>query len=136
MDGLGGKLPMVDGSFDAGVVSLVLCTIPDPDAALRDLFRVIRPRGELRFYEHVRANTPRLQRLQDTVTRTRVWPFFAGGCHPNRDTGAAVERAGFVIEDCRRFPFKPCFCCAPAAPHIIGSARRPGREEPMTDMAG
>lgn len=111
-----------------------LCTIPEPDAALRDLFRVIRPRGELRFYEHVRANTPRLQRLQDTITRSRVWPFFAGGCHPNRDSGATIERAGFVIENCRRFAFKPCFCCASAA--LTSLATHPNRTRGTGDRYG
>jgi SAM-dependent methyltransferase len=124
VDGLGGALPFEDGTFDAGVASLVLCSVGDPDAVLRDLFRVIRPGGELRFYEHVRADEPKLARLQDMATP--VWPFFAGGCHPNRDTGSAIERAGFEVESCRRFPFKPCFFCAPVAPRILGVARRPG----------
>jgi SAM-dependent methyltransferase len=124
VDGLGGALPFDVGAFDAAVASLVLCSVPEQDPVLSDLFRVIRPGGELRFYEHVRANNPGLVRLQDAVTP--VWKLFAGGCHPNRDTGAAIERAGFEIESCRRVAFRPCFICAPAAPRIIGTARRPG----------
>ena len=53
VDGTAGDLPAEDGTFDAGVASLVLCSVPDQGTALRELFRVIRPGGELRFYEHV-----------------------------------------------------------------------------------
>jgi SAM-dependent methyltransferase len=124
VDGLGGELSFEDRAFDAAVASLVLCSVPEQDPVLSDLFRVIRPGGELRFYEHVRANDPKVVRLQDAVTP--VWKLLGGGCHPNRDTGAAIERAGFEIDRCRRVPFRPCFICAPAAPHILGKARRPG----------
>jgi SAM-dependent methyltransferase len=123
VDGLADRLPFEDGSFDAGVTSLVLCTIPDPQAALAGLFRVIREGGELRFYEHVRANQARLARIQDLATP--IWKLVGGGCHPNRDTAAAIERAGFSVGTCRRFPFRPCFVCAPVAPRILGTARRP-----------
>jgi SAM-dependent methyltransferase len=123
VDGVADRLPAEDASFDAGVASLVLCSVPDQAAALAELLRVIRPGGELRFYEHVRGDGAGLARFQDAATL--VWPTFAGGCHPNRDTAAAIEAAGFALESCRRFPFKPCFFCAPVAPRILGAARRP-----------
>jgi ubiquinone/menaquinone biosynthesis C-methylase UbiE len=123
VDAVGGALPFGDGSFDAAVASLVLCSVPRQDEVLADLFRLIRPGGELRFYEHVRARDPRLARLQDAVTP--LWKRLGGGCHPNRDTGAAIERAGFRIEACRRVAFRPSVICAPATPHIVGRARRP-----------
>jgi ubiquinone/menaquinone biosynthesis C-methylase UbiE len=122
VDGLGGALPFEDAAFDAGVASLVLCSVPDQDTVLRDLYRVIRPGGQLRFYEHVRADSPGQARFQELVAR--VWPFFAGGCHPNRDTAAAIERTGFVVESCHRFRFRPLLICAPVAPRILGTARR------------
>jgi ubiquinone/menaquinone biosynthesis C-methylase UbiE len=123
LDGLGGRLPAEDRSRDAAVASLVLCTVPDQATALGELHRVLRPGGELRFYEHVasrRSGTARCQRLADRLFWTRV----AGGCHLSRDTGREIERAGFVIESCRRFPFSPAPLQPPVA-HILGVARRP-----------
>lgn len=118
-------LPLEDESCDAGVASLVLCSVPDQTRALRELFRVIRPGGELRYYEHVRAEAPAHARLQDRVDR--IWPLLGGGCHPNRDTPDAIRHAGFEVLDERRFPFPPCILAKPVAPHVIGRARRPWR---------
>jgi SAM-dependent methyltransferase len=122
-DGLAESLPCETGSFDVGVASLVLCTVPDQRRALAELFRAIRPGGELRFYEHVLAHTPgeaRVQRLADAT----FWPRIAGGCHLARDTSAAIEQAGFAIERCERFAFSPARYLPPAA-HLLGVARRP-----------
>lgn len=118
-----GDLPGETGSFDVGVASLVLCTVPDQQRALAELFRVIRPGGELRFYEHVRAAQAGEQRVQRFADAT-FWPRIAGGCHLSRDTRAGIERAGFEIESCRRFAFSPA-AYLPPAPHILGVARRP-----------
>jgi SAM-dependent methyltransferase len=120
--GVSGDLPLEDGSCDAGVACLVLCSVPDQRRALAELARVIRPGGELRFYEHVVSRRPfeaRLQRLADAT----FWPRVAGGCHLSRDTGSAIEEAGFRIESCDRFPFSPG-PPLPADPHILGVARR------------
>lgn len=123
VDALGGALPFEDSSFDAAVTALVLCSVPDPHATLCDLLRVLRPGGELRFYEHVRAHDPGLARIQDRVAP--LWSRLAGGCRPNRDTEATILGAGFTIERAQRFPFRPSFVCAPVAPHVLGVARRP-----------
>jgi ubiquinone/menaquinone biosynthesis C-methylase UbiE len=123
-DGVAERLPAEDASFDAGIASLVLCSVSDPAQALSDLFRIIRLGGALRFYEHVRARSSRLARLQRMVDAL-FWPRAFGGCHTSRDTRAVIEEAGFVIESCREFPFKPCFLLAPVSPHILGMARRP-----------
>jgi ubiquinone/menaquinone biosynthesis C-methylase UbiE len=124
VDSLAERLPLEDASVDAAVVALVMCTVPDQAAALGELWRVIRPGGELRFFEHVIARDPKLARVQRVVQRTGFWPFVAGGCHPARDTAAAITSAGFQIEACRRLSVKPCALAIPVAPHILGIARR------------
>nr|MBA2528825.1 class I SAM-dependent methyltransferase [Euzebyales bacterium] len=96
VDGVAQDLPYDDGEFDAGVASLVLCSVPDQRQALRELFRVIRPGGQLRFYEHVRSTDARLARLQRAADT--VWPLFAGGCRTSRDTVAAIRAAGFQLD--------------------------------------
>ena len=123
VDGVAGRLPADDGSFDSGVASLVLCSVPDQAKALGELRRVIRTGGELRFYEHVVADrklAAGLQRLADAA----FWPHVAGGCHLTRDTRRAIVDAGFVIEKEDRFPFTPG-APVPPIPHILGVARRP-----------
>jgi ubiquinone/menaquinone biosynthesis C-methylase UbiE len=125
VDGLADALPFHDGSFDAGVVSLVLCTVPDQSAALAELRRVIRPGGELRFYEHVISTRPGLARLQRMADKTRIAPLVGGGCHAARDTGPAIEASGFRIEACRRFDFHASLLEKIVEPRILGVARRP-----------
>jgi len=123
VDGTADLLPAADGGFDAGVASLVLCSVPDQARALAELHRVIRAGGELRFFEHVRADTPMLARVQRIVDP--VWPLFGGGCHASRDTLAAIAAAGFEIERLRRFRFPDGRLPSPTAPHALGVARRP-----------
>jgi ubiquinone/menaquinone biosynthesis C-methylase UbiE len=123
VNGTADDLPAAAGEFDAGVASLVLCSVPSQTTALSELFRVIRPGGELRFYEHVVSDEPRKARMQNAATR--FWPRVGGGCHPNRDTVGAIERAGFEIDDCERFEFRPSVLMAAVAPHVIGTATMP-----------
>ena len=121
VDGTADALPLEDGSVDAVVVAGVLCSVPDQEAALAELRRVIRPGGELRFYEHVRSRRPGFARYQDAVAF--VWPRLMGGCEPNRETLAAIERSGFRVERCRGFGFPHDARAYPVAPRILGVAR-------------
>lgn len=120
--GTADRLPAPDGSADVVVMSLVLCSVPDQHTALTEAARVLRPDGELRFYEHVAAEGGRLATVQRVADAT-LWPFFVGGCHTHRDTAAAITAAGFTIEDIDRFDF-PADQPSPARPHILGRARR------------
>jgi SAM-dependent methyltransferase len=115
-------LPAEDHAFDAVVVSLVLCSIPDLVHGLTEIRRVLRPGGELRFYEHVRSTRPLRRTAEDLITP--LWRRCAGGCHPNRRTDQAITAAGFQIEQLDRFPFRP-LRFAPASDHILGRARNP-----------
>lgn len=119
------SLPGETASFDAGVVALVLCSVRDQQRALAELLRVIRPGGELRFYEHVRSHSPFEARIQRAADAT-FWPHIAGGCHLARDTASAIEQAGFELETCERFAFSPA-AYLPPDPHILGIARRPAK---------
>ncbi len=101
IDGVADRLPAGDRSFDAAVACLVLCTVPDQASALAELRRVLRPGGELRFYEHVRSHRPALALSQRAVDRV-FWPRAFGGCHTARDTPAAIAAAGFEVEEQRR----------------------------------
>ncbi|MFI5836299.1 class I SAM-dependent methyltransferase [Micromonospora sp. NPDC051300] len=122
--GLAEALPVADGVADAVVLSLVLCSVPDQAVALGEARRVLRPGGELRFYEHVVAETPGLRRAQRIADAT-LWPLFCAGCHTARDTVAAIRAAGFTVTDVDRFHFPPSGVPAPASPHVLGAATRP-----------
>lgn len=93
-------LPFEDASFDTAVFTLVLCTVPNPDAALAEAARVLRPGGKLLFVEHVRSQEAGLARWQDRLERP--WRFLGDGCHCNRDTGATIEASPFAVERLER----------------------------------
>jgi SAM-dependent methyltransferase len=120
-DGTAAELPAADGAFDAIVVSGLLCSVADVPAALAEFGRVLRPGGQLRFYEHVRSRDPVFARLQQAADV--VWPRLMGGCHVQRQTRAAISRV-FTIQECRGFRFPPAAVFSPVAPRILGIARK------------
>ncbi|MEU6881096.1 class I SAM-dependent methyltransferase [Streptomyces sp. NPDC046712] len=116
-------LPVKSEAFDAAVASLVLCTVRDVPRALAELHRVLRPGGELHFFEHGLAPSPGMARTQRALDRT-VWPLLFGGCHTARDPLAAIEASGFETIAYRSLvvpekgPRLPSSYCA------LGTARR------------
>ena len=120
--GVADELPLEDESADAAVASLVLCTVPDQQRAVAELRRVLRPGGELRFYEHVIPRCQPKRVLFQAIDRSGIWPAVAGGCHAARDTMEAIMQAGFDIEEIERFGFS-ANRFQPLVPHILGTAR-------------
>lgn len=108
----GQSLPFPDNSFDTALSTWTMCTIPDADAALREIRRVLKPGGTLHFVEHGLApddNVQRWQRRLEPIQKT-----VAGGCHLTRDIPALLTTAGFDIQDLDRF-------YETAAPKIVGA---------------
>jgi ubiquinone/menaquinone biosynthesis C-methylase UbiE len=89
-------LPFADDTFDTAVTTLVLCTVPDPVAAVAELARVLKPGGRLLFIEHVRSDDPGRARWQDRFEKP--WRFMADGCYCNRDTEAMLGASAFEVE--------------------------------------
>lgn len=115
-------LPGQDGDYDAVVSCLVLCSVPDQQAALSEIRRVLRPGGQFRYFEHVVSGRPALARLERLLDTT-LYPPLAGGCHCSRDTGAAIRQAGFQIEQEARITVRQAQL-GPSVQHILGIARR------------
>ena len=93
--------------FDAVVCSLVLCSVDDPDAVLRQPNSVLKPGGELRYFEHI-AQPGWRGRLQRAVDST-FWPKMAGNCHTHRETERAITGASFAIQTARRTATMPAW---------------------------
>lgn len=96
LDARATDLPLGDGSVDTVVSTLVLCTVDDPQGALHEIARVLRPGGRLLFVEHVRAGSRLLAAIQDVMMP--AWRGFAGGCVCNRSTLDVMRQAGFTVE--------------------------------------
>ncbi|MFF3955144.1 class I SAM-dependent methyltransferase [Streptomyces sp. NPDC001890] len=117
-------LPVKSEAFDGAVASLVLCSVRNVERSLAEVVRVLRPGGELRFFEHVRADDRAMAVTQQALDRT-LWPLMTGGCHTGRDTLAAIERAGFVVETYRRVRMPEWGIRLPTSTCVLGVARRP-----------
>jgi SAM-dependent methyltransferase len=123
LDGTAEALPVEDGAFDAVVAVWVLCSVSEPAAALAEMHRVLRPGGELRFYEHVRSENAAFRWFQGTIDAL-FWTRALGGCVTTRDTTAAIKTAGFEIVELERGFHSSSLLTITSAPYVIGTARR------------
>lgn len=89
-------LPFGNDYFDTAVVTWTFCTIPDPDTALMEIRRVLKPGGKLIFIEHGKAKEAAIVKWQDRINP--VWKLMAGGCHLNREPDSAILSHGFKFE--------------------------------------
>ena len=119
LDARAERLPLTDSTLDAVVFTCVLCTVGHPDQALAEARRVLKPAGTLAVLEHVRG-TSALARWQDRITP--LWARLMGGCHPNRDSLAAISGAGFRIQTVQLSDPLPRW--VPARPLLQATATR------------
>jgi SAM-dependent methyltransferase len=119
----GVALPAEGGAFDAAVVMGVLCSVPDPAAALQELRRVLVPGGELRFWEHVRSENAAFRAIQRTFDAL-FWTRTLGGCRTTRDTESEIRAAGFQIQALDRGFHSSALATITTAPYIVGTASR------------
>lgn len=116
-EGRAERLDAADNRFDAVVVTLVLCSVRDPQQTLQEIRRVLKPGGRFVFIEHVAA--PRhtgLRRFQRLIKP--LWKPFSDGCNPDRETWTAIEQAGFSRVELEHFRIDQGI----ASPHIAGFA--------------
>ena len=116
------ELPFDDESFDTVTGGFIMCSIPDPEAAVSEIARVLRPGGRYIFLEHVHAGDgTMLGRFQDLIEIPHR--YFAAGCHPNRRTWETIESSPLEVErmDRGEQPKAP----PSVKPTILGSAVRP-----------
>ncbi|MBA2812884.1 class I SAM-dependent methyltransferase [Streptomyces sp. KM273126] len=121
-------LPVKSEAFDAAVVSLVLCSVRDVQRALAEARRVLRPGGELRFFEHGRGGGRAMTTAQRVLDRT-VWPLLFGGCHTARDPIGSIRTAGFDMGSYRNVLVPGKGLRLPSSYCVLGTARRPEPEE-------
>ncbi|GLX51032.1 class I SAM-dependent methyltransferase [Streptomyces sp. MB22_4] len=117
-------LPVGSEAFDAVVLSLVLCSVHDVARALGEVRRVLRPGGQVRFFEHGRGGGRAMRLTQHALDRT-VWPALAGGCHLARDPVAALRSAGFELGPYRSLLLPEHGPRLPASYCVLGTAWRP-----------
>ncbi len=102
--GFAEELPFEDASFDTVVCTLVMCSVRDVDAAVREIRRVLRPQGRYLFLEHVLASEPSAQRWQHRLDPT--WSRLAGGCHLTREFLPSLEQS-FQVDSLTRDRIQP-----------------------------
>ena len=112
------RLDLPDGSVDAVVGTLVLCSVDNLASVLGEVRRVLTPAGRFVFIEHVAAEAgTALRRWQERLRRP--WGFVADGCRPHQDTVGLLREAGFDVRELERFRADGLWL---ASPHVAGYA--------------
>lgn len=88
-------LTFSENTFDTVIATLVFCTIPDPEQALREIQRVCKPGGRVLFFEHVKMKQPVLATLQEVLNP--FWKKICDGCQLNRNTSQLIQNSGLHI---------------------------------------
>ncbi|WP_458190702.1 class I SAM-dependent methyltransferase [Haladaptatus sp. NG-WS-4] len=109
------SLPYADDTFDVVIASAVFCSVQDPSRALKEVHRVVKPDGEFRFLEHVRADGLRGY-IQDAVTP--LWKRIDNGCHLNRRTDDWISAGSFVLDEIETLSLG----VSPSKPFVRGTA--------------
>lgn len=109
--------------FDAVVCSLVLCSVENPETVLRQLNSLLKPGGELRYFEHVAS--PGWRGAMQWFADATLWPRIAGNCHTHRRTEDAITDAGFSVAATRHQMTFPAWVPMPVAEIAIGRAVKP-----------
>jgi len=123
IDALAGEhLPYADQTFDCVVSSLTLCSVSDPPQVLAEIWRVLRPGGTLRYFEHVASDDPQRRKWQDRLNP--VQRVVGVGCNLNRDTVGLMRAAGFVVGSVPQ-QIEPSFPFAAYLPFVEGVAQKP-----------
>ncbi|MFF3462762.1 class I SAM-dependent methyltransferase [Streptomyces sp. NPDC002619] len=126
-------LPVKSEAFDAVVLSLVLCSVRDVRRALGEVRRVLRPGGEVRFFEHGRGGGPAMAFTQRALDRT-FWPLLTGGCHVAREPIEELREAGFELGPYRRVLMPDKGPALPTSYCVLGTAWRPRPEDPAAEL--
>jgi ubiquinone/menaquinone biosynthesis C-methylase UbiE len=103
------NLPFEDGTFDTVVATLVFCTIPNVEKAIKELKRVCKPDGKILLFEHVKMENAVLSKMQERLTP--FWKKVCDGCCLDRETLKAFTNQGLEIERVEQF-YKDLFLVA------------------------
>jgi SAM-dependent methyltransferase len=129
------QLPGQDQTFDAAVAIWVLCSVPDPASALREISRVLVPRGEFRFYEHVRSPHLAFRGLQRVIDAL-YWTRALGGCRTTRDTESTIRASDLRVISLERGFHSSSLLTVTSAPYILGAAQNEPRNGPQVAALG